>query len=159
MQTPLECAYGLANFFQEKLAEYCERNEAAENFNVYVGYLPLATRNEEKKTLCPAVVIRPLEVNDGENESSVIMGVYVTTYDNDKKFGCLGLYHVIEFLRFQLLINNPVNDKWRIIPGTLSTSIPDEQPWPQWWARLDFAINIMQPKRVINEIFDTKRVD
>ena len=151
--TPLECAEAMVLFFKEKLREYDEQTEKKEEYNVYVGYLPLVTKREEMKALCPAVVVRPLEVNDSEKETSVLMGVYVTTYDEDKKFGCNELYHILEFLRFHLLANNPTGRKWLLVPGTMTTSIPDEQPYPQWWGRIDFAIYLPQPKRNDSDIF------
>lgn len=152
--TPLECAQGLAEFFRGKLVEYSEKTETKQEYKVYAGYLPYVQTRQEKKELCPAVVVRPLEVNDEEKESTILMGIYVTTYDEDMKVGCYELYHILEFLRYQLLTENPVADKWLVKNGTLSTSVPDDQPYPQWWGRLDFIIYIPQPKRVVSSIYE-----
>ena len=151
--TPLECAESMVAFFKEKLVEYDEQTEKEEGYNVYAGYLPLVTKRDEMKALCPAIVVRPLEVNDGEKETTVLMGVYVTTYDEDKKYGCNELYHLLEFLRFSLLANDPVKSKWAMMAGTMTTSVPDDQPYPQWWGRIDFAVYLPQPKRTNSDIF------
>lgn len=152
--TPLEVAGGISDFIKEKLAEYSDKNEietrdgtdiASEPYHVYVGFLPYVQTQEERKKLCPAIVVRPLEVNDEKDASKVILGIYVTTYDENMTVGCYGLYHILEFLRFHLLAQNPVANRFMLEPGSLTTSIPDEQPYPQWWGRLDFAVYIEQP--------------
>ena len=155
--TPWECAESLVDFFKEKLEEYAEKlyeldeekqMENVRDYNIYAGYLPFVTKREDQKALCPAIVVRPLEVNDAEDATTVLMGIYVTTFDDkDMKFGCKELYHMLEFLRMQLLSSNPIKDKWEIVPGTMSTSIPDDQPFPQWWGRIDLAIYLSQPRR------------
>ena len=155
--TPWECAESLVEFFKKKLEEYAEklyeldeeaRIENVRDYNVYAGYLPFTTKREEQKKLCPAIVVRPLEVNDTEEASTVLIGIYVTAFDEkDLRFGCKEVYHMLEFLRMQLLSSNPAEEKWQIVPGTMSTSIPDEQPFPQWWGRIDLAIYLPQPRR------------
>ena len=154
--TPWECAESLADFFKEKLKEYDEKlyvhdeagqREESKEYNIYAGYLPYVTSRDDKKKLCPAIAVRPLEVNDTGSRSTVLIGIYVTTYDDkDMKTGCKELYHMLEFLRMQLLSNNPVRNKWEIVPDTMSASIPDEQPFPQWWGRIDMAVYIPQPR-------------
>ena len=149
--TPLECAQGIAEFLRGKIVDYEELVESTdgeekENYNVYAGFLPYAANRQEQKKLCPAIVVRPLEVNDKKDDSTVLLGIYVTTYDEHKEIGCYGLYHLLEFVRFHLLACNPAAGKYFIEPGSMTTSVPDEQPFPQWWGRIDFSVYLEQPE-------------
>ena len=155
--TPLECAQGIAAYLREQIAAYGEQNEtiasdtsgeSTETYHVYAGFLPYVKTRAEQKALCPAIVVRPLEVNDEAEESTTLLGVYVTTYDEDKEIGSYGLYHLLEFIRLRILEGDPIAEKWRIKPGTLTTSVPDDQPYPQWWGRLDFAVYIPKPRNL-----------
>ncbi len=143
METALECANTIADFIKEKLKEYDEKEPTTgKEYLVHVGFLPIVEKSEDKKKLCPALAIRPVLVEDREKFSLVRLTIYATVYDEDMKHGCESLYHILEFLRFHLLTNNPIAERFEIRirdDDTVETFIPDEQPWPMWWGRLDFA--------------------
>ena len=103
---------------------------------------------KSKEKLCPAVVIRPTTISDLEMESTASMAVLVTTYDDDMINGCQSLYRLMEVIRELLLTNNPINRRWEIKNGTMESTIPDEQPYPMWWGRIDFDVNVQQPRTV-----------
>ena len=66
------------------------------------------------------------------------------------KFGSESLYHILQFIRFHLLTNNPIRRRFEIKckdGETMETYIPDEQPYPFWQGRLDFAVYLEQPSR------------
>lgn len=94
--------------------------------------------------MCPAVVLRPELIEDGKEDTRVTIIAYVTVYDEDMKYGSDRLYHLLEFMRFILLSENPVENKWQIADG-MKTTIPDEQPYPQWFGMLEFDVFLPQP--------------
>ncbi len=149
METPLECAKTIAKFIRRKFEEYEEKEPTTgKKYLVHVGFLPFVDKAEEKKKLCPAIAIRPLLIEDREDFTLARLSIYVTVFDEDMKQGCESLYHVLQFLRFHLLTNNPIAERFQIrIKGndTMETFVPDEQPWPMWWGRLDFAAYLEQP--------------
>ena len=69
-----------------------------------------------------------------------------------EKGGAESLYHVLEFLRFSLLSKNPIKNRWQIAGGELETSIPDEQPYPKYWGRIDFDVILPIVKNPRNDI-------
>jgi len=160
--TPMGCAMGIADY----LTDYFRQHEEFSDLNqpgqesrivkwdkpvsVYAGFLPLAQTRQEQDELCPAVVIRPTEVNDRENETLVTMAAIVTTLDADKKQGCLSLYHLLEVVRFSLLTEQTVAGKYLLQDGEMRTVVPDQQPYPQWWGEIDFKIYLPQPERNIH---------
>ena len=128
--TPLDCIQDIADFLKEKLKEYEGRNEETQKpVLCYAGFLPRARSAEIKAKFCPAVVIT------------------VTAYDEDMLQGSLTLFHMLEYVRQQLWMHNPICDRYQIRGGTMETFIPDEHPYPQWYGRIDFDVNIPQPIR------------
>lgn len=145
--TPLECVEGLKNFLDEVFADYDEHDEEEHTpVNVYAGFLPYANTRETKKKLCPAVVIRPAEVVDGEEETLLTVLIIVTTFDEDMIDGAQSMFHMLEFLRLKFLEENPIKNKWQIKRGSMDTFIPGEQPYPQWWGQMEFTVNLPQPE-------------
>lgn len=151
METPMQCAKEITDFLKEKFREYGEKEPDTETaYNVYAGFLPREDNPKKMKALCPAVVIRPLLVEDSADETVAKMAAYAVTYDEDMKFGSESLYHVLQFVRFHLLTNNPVHKRFEIKlkdGETMETYIPDEQPYPFWQGRMDFAVYLEQPSR------------
>lgn len=147
--TPLDCARGLAGYLKGRFKEYSESAEGNESgaekaVNVYAGFLPRASTRQEAKSMCPAVVLRPELIEDGKEDTRVTIIAYVTVYDEDMKYGSDRLYHLLEFMRFILLSENPVENKWQIADG-MKTTIPDEQPYPQWFGMVEFDVFLPQP--------------
>ena len=102
------------------------------------------------KKNCPAIVIRPLMIEDGEKHTLARMVIYAVVYDDDKRTGCESLYHLLEFMRFHLLTGNPVNEQYEIKlkeDDAMETFVPDDQPYPFWEGRMDFAVYLEQPSR------------
>lgn len=141
--TPFDAAKGLAYFLKEKLDEYDE--QLGDNAcmcsarNVYAGFLPRARSVAELEKCCPAIVVRPDVVTDEKERSIVSMIIYVTVYDKDLDVGCTSLYHLLEFVRAHLLMNNAVSNKYWIQPGA-KTTVPDDQPYPQWIGSIEFDV-------------------
>lgn len=157
--TPLQCADGIAYFLKQKIAEYSEDGrfiaedgtERIEKVNVFSGFMPRTSAREAKEKLCPAIVVRPENVIDGTDTSLVRLLINVTTFDDSMFNGHIFLYHLLEWIRLQLLATNPVPDKngkerWLIKQGSVSTNIPDEQPFPQWWGYIECDIYLPQPE-------------
>lgn len=155
--TPYACAEGLATYLSQKFIEYQESCEGrSENIfsrvdtdvNVYAGFLPRARSRDEQQQLCPAVVIRPEVTNDGKDRSTVSIVIYVTIYDEDMTYGAQMLFHFLEFIRYHLLAANPVENKWYINldDGNMKTTVPDDQPFPQWIGVIEFEVYLPQPR-------------
>ena len=151
METPMQCAKEIADFLAEKFREYGEKEpDTGAAYNVYAGFLPREDNPKKMKALCPAVVIHPMEVEDRADESSVKMVIYAVTHDQDMKFGCESLYHILQFIRFHLLTNNPIRRRYQIAikdSETMETYIPDDHPYPFWLGRIDFTVYLEQPRR------------
>lgn len=152
--TPLDCAKGMAEYlaycFQDKDEEYKVKNgdkfeKICKDMQIYAGFLPRTNTRKEMIDLCPAIVVRPEIINDGKDDTKVTLLVYVTVYDEDMKLGCESLYHLLEFVRYELLSENPIEDKWQIVDDTLKTTIPDNQPFPQWLGAIELEIYLPQP--------------
>ena len=64
------------------------------------------------------------------------------------------LFHFLEFIRYHLLANNPIAKKWfiDIDDGNIKTTIPDDQPFPQWVGVIEFDVFIPQPRQTHWEV-------
>lgn len=142
--TPLDVAQGLAEFLKERIADYEERCE--KDFHIYAGFLPRARNVDDLKKLCPAIVVRPEITTDDAEQSTVNLVFYATVYDSDLKEGCQSLFQLLEFIRAHLLMANPVAGKYWIQPG-LKTSVPDDQPYPQWLGVVECEAAIPQVRK------------
>ena len=151
METPMQCAKEIADFLKEKFREYDEKEpDTGATYNVYAGFLPRENDAKKMQALCPAVVIRPLLVEDAADGTLAKMVIYAITYDDDKRFGSESLYHILQFMRYHLLTSNPIRKRFEIKIGDgelMETYIPDEQPYPFWQGRIDFAVYLEQPGR------------
>ena len=116
--TPWQCASEIADWLKEQIKSSSEYSNLLDvttgNIKIYPGFLPYVSDKKTKKTLCPAVVIRPTTISDLETESTASMAVLVTTYDDDMINGCQSLYKLMEAVRELLLVNNPINMRWEI---------------------------------------------
>lgn len=147
--TPWRCAEEIADFLGEEIKRYDEKSSTGE---AHAGFLPIADARTMKKEQCPHIVIRPHKVKDEKKERLASMAVYVVVCPETEKCGAESLYHVLEFLRFSLLSKNPIKNRWQIADGELETSIPDEQPYPKYWARMDFDVILPVVKNTRNDI-------
>ena len=149
METPWGAAKTIAAFLNKQFEEYSEKEPATgKPYGIYAGFLPIADKAAEMQKLCPAIVIRPLMVEDGHEKTLVRMVIYAVVFDADKKAGCESLYHLLQFMRHQLLTSNPIDDSYQIKltrDDAMETFIPDEQPFPFWEGRMDFAVYLEQP--------------
>ena len=139
MLTPLDIAKNIAEFLKKKFVEYDEKN-----YKIYAGFLPKVRSAEDAKKLTPAIVIRPLKITDDKSESFCDMVIFAVTFDDDMIFGSESLYHILEFVRCEILVSH--ESKWRLKVGSMETFIPDDQPYPLWEGRIDFAVNLPQPQ-------------
>lgn len=152
--TPLQCANEIAAFLRKEIAAdeegvqtiFFDKPPETEDIRVFVGFLPRVSTNEEKKNLCPAIVVRPETVSDTDEGSSVKLMFSVTTYDEDEESGYISLYNLLEWIRFKLLSNSPIDERWNL-QDSLETVVPDEQPFPQWWGYLEGIFTLPQPRK------------
>ena len=154
--TPLDCARTITKFLQKACQDYDEvttisSGEAVkEPVQVYTGFLPKCNSAAAMRKQCPALVVRPVNVVDEADESTVGINIWITVYDDDKKYGGDTLYHLMEFIRMRLLSENPIGNAF-ITPGMKAT-VPDEQPFPQWLAVVELDVYIQQPKKYRPEL-------
>lgn len=158
--TPLDVSDGIAKYLMNELRKLNENSDVTERpIRVWSGFLPRVDKNEDKRKLCPAVVVHPYSVNDADS-STVGITVLVTTYDEALTEGHVGLYHLLEVVRERLLSDNPVALKYEIKENTINTTIPDDQPYPQWVGYLEFEVYIPVIRRNLNKIFtDNKAIE
>ena len=155
--TPLDCARTITRYLKNACQEYDEYTTVRENgqevkepIQVYTGFLPKCATAGAKRKQCPAVVVRPENVTDGQEESLVSIVIYVTVYDDDMSYSGDTLYHLMEFIRMRLLSENPVGNVL-IAPGMKAT-ITDEQAFPQWLGFIELDAYIQQPKKYRPEL-------
>ena len=156
--TPLDVSDGNAEYLMNELRKLNENSDVTEKpIRVWSGFLPRVDKNEDKRKLCPAVVVHPYSVSDADS-STVGITVLVTTYDEALTEGHVGLYHLLEVVRERLLSDNPVALKYEIKENTINTTIPDDQPYPQWVGYLEFEVYIPVIRRNLNKIFTDNKV-
>ena len=156
--TPLDVSDGIAKYLMNELRKLNENSDVTERpIRVWSGFLPRVDKNEDKRKLCPAVVVHPYSVSDADS-STVGITVLVTTYDEALTEGHVGLYHLLEVVRERLLSDNPVALKYEIKENTINTIIPDDQPYPQWVGYLEFEVYIPVIRRNLNKIFTDYKV-
>lgn len=151
--TPLDVARGLAKFIAGKMQEHDEHvtvirddgTKGIREFRVYAGFLPRARTNEQARKLCPAVVVRPEMVTDEREQSKVSIVIYVTVYDDDLVHGADSLFQVLEFVRAQLLMLQPIRNRYWIAGG-IKTTILDDMPYPQWIGLMEFDVFVPHPR-------------
>ena len=158
--TPLDVSDGIAAYLMDELRKLNKTSDVtASTIRVWSGFLPRVDNNADLHKLCPAVVVRPYSVNDADS-STVGITVLVTTFDEALTKGHVGLYHLLEVVRERLLSNNPVALKYEIKENTVNTTIPDDQPYPQWVGYLEFEVYIPVIRRNLNKIFtDNKLIE
>lgn len=156
--TPLDVSDGIADYLMNELRKLNENSDVTDRpIRVWSGFLPRVDKNEDKRKLCPAVVVHPYSVSDADS-STVGITVLVTTYDEALTEGHVGLYHLLEVVRERLLSDNPVALKYEIKENTINTTIPDDQPYPQWVGYLEFEVYIPVIRRNLNKIFTDNKV-
>lgn len=156
--TPLDVSDGIAKYLMNELRKLNENSDVTERpIRVWSGFLPRVDKNEDKRKLCPAVVVHPYSISDADS-STVGITALVTTYDEALTEGHVGLYHLLEVVRERLLSDNPVALKYEIKENTINTTIPDDQPYPQWVGYLEFEVYIPVIRRNLNKIFTDNKV-
>lgn len=146
--TPLDVLDDLQTFLTGKMRAYSGQTIDGKAIKCFTGFLPRAMTPEAKEKLCPAVVVGYAGVVDRVDESVVSVVISVVTRDPDMIHGADELFHMLEYIRFCLLGANPVCNKYDVKNGTMETSVPDDQPYPQWWGRIDFEVHIPQPSGI-----------
>lgn len=156
--TPLDVSDGIATYLMDELRKLNETSDVTTSpIRVWSGFLPRVDKNKDKRKLCPAVVVHPYSVSDADS-STVGITVLVTTYDEALTKGHVGLYHLLEVVRERLLSDNPVALRYEIKENTINTTIPDDQPYPQWIGYLEFEVYIPVIRRNLNKIFTDNKV-
>lgn len=143
--TPIEATRALAKFLQQQFAEmdFMPTDEKTANNKITVrdGFLPRRNTAREKQTQDPCVLIRPIEIIDDENGSTVKMQILIVTYNSDMNDGHLELYHILECIR-RFIEQTPILERRFMLNMPLKTLIPEEQPWPEWWAYMEVTYTI-----------------
>ena len=150
--TPLDCSQGIKEYLEKCFKSYQENTtnsdgtKTSEQVPVYHGFLPRCTSVAAMKKLCPAVVVHYDKVDDGKDDTQTGIIIYAAVFDDDQISGVNTLYHLLEFIRYVLLGHNPIDNKWRIVDDVMQTTIPDEQPYPQWIGAIEFNVYLPQPQ-------------
>ena len=64
--------------------------------------------------------------------------------------GHLDLYHMAEIVR-QSVEQQTVIDGMYMLQLPVKTLIPEEQPWPEWWAYMELSYTLSRPGASINQ--------
>jgi hypothetical protein len=159
--TPIGCARALADFLQKHFdaTGYRPIDEkiAGNKITVRDGFLPKATTNEEKKKQDPHIVIRPVEVTDTQEGSTITLQILMMTYSADMEKGHLDLYHMAEIVR-QAVEQQTIIGEMYMLQLPVKTLIPEEQPWPEWWAYMELTYTLGRPGASINQYL-TQRIE
>lgn len=143
--TPIEATRALAKFLQQQFAEMdftpTDEKTASNKITVRDGFLPRRNTAHEKQTQDPCVLIRPIEIVDDDNGSTVKMQILIVTYNSDMNDGHLELYHILECIR-RFIEQSPILERRFMLNMPLKTLIPEEQPWPEWWAYMEATYTI-----------------
>ena len=146
--TPIECARALAQFLRERFEESkfrpSDEKTAQNGITIRDGFLPKRASAQEKAALDPCIVIRPVEVTDDANGSTIKLQLLALSYSGDPDNGHLELYHILEFARREIE-TNPLLDCRFELQMPVHTLIPEEQPFPEWWAYMELSYSIGQP--------------
>ena len=152
--TPIGCARALADFLQKHFdaTGYRPIDEkiAGNKITVRDGFLPKATTNEEKKKQDPHIVIRPVEVTDTQEGSTITLQLLMMTYSADMEKGHLDLYHMAEIVR-QAVEQQTIIGEMYMLQLPVKTLIPEEQPWPEWWAYMELTYTLGRPGSGFNQ--------
>ena len=153
--TPMVCATKLAEFLQEKFngVDYRATDErlTGKQMHVYAGFLPRTISEKDKTQQDPCTVIRPVKINDSKDESTVELQLLVCTYNRDKYYGHMELYHALELIR-QWLWQNPIVGGMFRLEGNTETGIPEEQGFPEWIGWMKVKYNIGKPGINVDQI-------
>lgn len=167
--TPLMLANGLKDFITARMAHYDDTTVDNEQYtaaargyianpkeiNVYALAEPIVKTSAEKREQQMAtIVIRPYSVEDGEDNTLVKVAISVMLRSDDMEYGIAELYHIVGFLRHELLAHNPVAMKWYMRPGSLVTTIPIEQSYPNWLGVLECEFYLPQAEYVPPNVYD-----
>ncbi|WP_026766126.1 hypothetical protein [Selenomonas ruminantium] len=151
--TPIACAKALSEFLQEKFdsSDFTPTDEktAGNGITIRDGFLPKKLTAQEKAKQDPCIVIRPVEITDTHEDSQVKLQLLAVTYNSDMENGHLELYHIMEYVR-QVLEQNPIIAELFMLQMPVKTIIPEDQPWPEWWAYMELTYTVGLPGMSIN---------
>ena len=66
------------------------------------------------------------------------------TYSADMEKGHLDLYHMAEIVR-QAVEQQTIIGEMYMLQLPVKTLIPEEQPWPEWWAYMELTYTLGRP--------------
>ena len=152
--TPIGWARALAGFLQKHFEDIkyrpIDEKIATNRLIVRDGFLPKVTSNEEKKKQDPYIVIRPVEITDTDEGSVMKLQLLMMTYSADMEKGHLDLYHMAEIVR-QAVEQQTIIGEMYMLQLPVKTLIPEEQPWPEWWAYMELTYTLGRPGRGFNQ--------
>lgn len=152
--TPIGCARALANFLQQHFDKIgyrpIDEKIASNRLIVRDGFLPKVVTNEEKKKQDPHIVIRPVEITDTNEGSTMKLQLLMMAYSADLKKGHLDIYHIAEIVR-QAVEQQTIIGEMYMLQLPVKTLIPEDQPWPEWWAYMELTYTLGRPGESINQ--------
>lgn len=154
--TPLDGAQAIADYLAEKFKGYVPMDDATKGngLTIRTGFLPRTTSAAAKKSGCPAIVVRPLDVTDElDGGSTMHVAILVQTYSGDLDMGHLELYHLLEFIR-QALLSEHIIGGVVSLELPLKTTIPAEQAFPVWLGGIEATYTIGQPQGILDALFE-----
>ena len=156
--TPIGCAKALANFLQGHFGRIgyrpLDEKIARNKITICDGFLAKAVSAEEKRERDPYIVIRPVEVTDSNEGSVIRLQLLMMTYSSDQKMGHLDLYHLAEIVR-QAVEQNPIIGEMYLLQMPVRTLIPEDQPWPEWWAYMELTYTLGRPGAHISQYLNS----
>ena len=99
-------------------------------------------------------MIRPVEVTDSNEGSVIRLQLLMMTYSSDQKMGHLDLYHLAEIVR-QAVEQNPIIGEMYLLQMPVRTLIPEDQPWPEWWAYMELTYTLGRPGAHISQYLNS----
>ena len=152
--TPIGCARALVNFLQQHFDKIgyrpIDEKIASNRLIVRAGFLPKVATNEEKKKQDPHIVIRPVEISDTDDGSTMKIQLLMMTYSADMDKGYLDIYHIAEIVR-QAVEQQSIIAEMYVLQLPVKTMIPEDQPWPEWWAYMELTYTLGRPGTSINQ--------
>lgn len=153
--TPIRCAEHVVDVLKEAFDGYVSTDEktSANGLTICAGFLPRKSNSKEKAALCPRIVVRPVQVTDNDESDSLIeLQVLAVTYCEDMNDGHFELYNLMEGIR-QALLTHKIVGEVDMLQLPMTTTIPEEQPFPMWWGWMKVTYSI--PQSVNHEFLHT----
>lgn len=145
--TPINLMDRLAAKLQTLMDDYTtEQPSGTLPIKVYPGYFPVRTDASEINSAL-YVLVKQVMDEEGNKESSAVVEIGFSIYDEDPLHGWRSLFNVLEHVRQYLLKNRIIDKKhWLQLPVETIVFDDQSQAWPQWRATITTKYTISQPE-------------